>query len=547
MKSYLIIFSTFLTIVSCENLEIVPSDRLSDATIWNDPRTADLFLNDIYFSLNPGPYPTVFTNLPSEISNDPLDNFTDNTTYGPDAGPASALLFNSASYGPSNPLFSNQWKNMFANIRKCNLFIEKVSASSYSKSSKKSMIAQTRLLRVYFYRQLIDLFGGVPLITEILRNDIQGDSIFYPRNTYEECVSFIQSESKLAADSLPSVWTGKDKGRATRGAALAMKGEAELYAGKWADATATNQAIINELGNGIIYDLLPKYADVFYAANENSKEVIFDIQFAPELRYKNINQYWGVPMVTKGAGWGTCNPTQNVVDSYEFTDGKTEAEGSSMFDPTKPYKNRDKRFYTSIIYDGSVWRGTVINTRLGIANNANEINITGKTGNCGRTGYFTRKQLDSTIYSTASRLDGLNFIVIRYAEVLLNYAEAKNELSGPDATVYEAVNKIRLRAGQPVLSANLNQDGMRQRIRRERRIELAFEGKYFYDIMRWRTAEQIFSQPIKGMKITSTGGLLTYAKITVRTVTFNPLKNYLQPIPQYALDQNPKLVQNPGY
>ncbi|HLN54952.1 MAG TPA: RagB/SusD family nutrient uptake outer membrane protein [Bacteroidales bacterium] len=546
MKYKIIVLLTIMSLAACEDLEITPSDRLSDASIWTDARTADLFLNDIYFSLNAGPYPTVWTNVPSEISNDPLDNFTDNSTYGPDAGPASALLFNSGSYNPSNTLFNNQWKNMYANIRKCNLFFEKVQASSYPKSTKTVMLAQVRFMRAYFYKQLVDLYGGVPIITEVLRND-DGEDIFYPRNTYDECINFICNESQLAADSLPLKWTGKDLGRITRGAALTMKGAAELYAGRWSAASTTNAQIINELGKGAVYDLFGNYAGLFYQNNENNKEVIMDIQFAPELRYKSLNVYWGVPMVAKGAGWGTCDPTQNLVDSYEFTDGKTEAEGSAMFIPARPYANRDKRFYASVIYDGSMWRGTRIYTRLGIPNNANEINVTGKTGNCGRTGYFTKKQQDSTIYSTTSRLDGLNFIVYRYAEVLLNYAEAKNELSGPDATVYDAVNKVRQRAGQPALPLGLDQSAMRERIRRERRIEFAFEGKYFYDIMRWRTAEQVFSQPIKGMKITSVSGTLKYEKINVRTVTFNPAKNYLQPIPQYALDQNPALTQNPGY
>jgi len=141
MKSLYITILAATILVSCENLEIIPSDRLSDASIWTDEKTASLFLNEIYFTVNAGPYPTVWTNLPSEVSNDPLDNFTDNTTYGPDAGPASALLFNSGSYNPSNTLFNNQWKNMYAAIRKCNLFIEKVTAAKYSKESKKAMMA----------------------------------------------------------------------------------------------------------------------------------------------------------------------------------------------------------------------------------------------------------------------------------------------------------------------------------------------------------------------------------------------------------------------
>ena len=542
MKLYLTIFSILLIFMSCEDLEITPSDRISDKAVWDKPETADLFLNDIYNSLNAGPWVTTWTNLPSEISNDPLSNFTDNSTYGPLSATSSGL-FNNASYGPSNPLFSNQWKNMYANIRKCNLFIEKITASIFDDATKKGMVAQARFLRVYFYRQLIDLYGGVPLVTKVLHNDIDGDEIFFVRSTYEDCVSFIQSECVAVAADLPLKVTGADIGRATKGAALALKGEAELYAGKWADAVATHQQIMDFK----VYSLFPDYVGLFYADNENNQEVIFDIQFAPELKTKKINQYWGAPMIQKGAGWGGCDPTQNLVDCYEFKDGKTEAEGSALFDPQHPYSSRDKRFYASIIYDGSVWRGDIIYTRLGIPNNFNEINIVGKGGNAGRTGYFMKKLQDSTISSTPSSLDGTNVIVSRYAEVLLNYAEAKNELSGPDQSIYDAINDIRTRVGQPDLPTELGKDEMRTRIRNERRVELAFEGKYFYDMRRWRTSEQVFSKPVYGMKITSLEGALVYEKIPVRTVIFDPTKGYLMPIPQYAMDTNTKLIQNPGY
>lgn len=541
MNKILFFIISSVIFLSCTELEISPKDRLSDESVWSNPETADLFLNDIYNSLNAGPYPSVWTNLPSEISNDPLDNFTDNTTYGP-TGTPSYSLFDNGSYGPSNPLFNNQWRKMYQNIRQCNLFIEKVTASDFNDETKKGFVAQARFLRAYFYRQLIDLHGGVPIITKVLRNS-GGEEIFYPRDSYEDCVSFIQNECDEVAKDLPLTVSGANLGRATKGAALALKGEEELYAGKWSDAVNTHKEIM-ELG---VYDLFHNYGDLFYAANENNEEVIFDIQFAPEVKRKRINQFWGVPMVQKGAGWGSCNPTQNLIDCYEFTDGKTEAEGSSMFNPDAPYKNRDSRFYASIIYDGSVWRGDTIYTRLGIPNNYNEINIVGKSGNAGRTGYFTKKLQDSTIYSTNSMLDGTNFIVYRYAEVLLNYAEAKNEVSGPDSEVYDAINKVRARAGQPSLPLNLSKEQMREKIRHERRIELAFEGKYFYDIMRWRTAETIFKRPIYGMKITEKGGKLIYEKIPVRTVIFDPDKNYLQPIPQYTLDQNTRLKQNPNY
>lgn len=548
MKFLSIAFSILLLLASCseESLEIQPTDRLSDATIWNDPSTADLFLNDIYNSLNAGPYPSVFRENPSEVSNDPLDNFTDNSTYGPGAGTPSSQLFNNSSYNPSSTLFDKQWEYMYANIRKCNLFMEKIAASEFDENVKTGMIAQARFLRVYYYKQLVDLYAGVPLITEVLNNK-DGEAIFHSRSTYEECVAFIQTESLLAAADLPLKVLGNNIGRATKGAALALKGEEELYAGKWADAAATHKQIIQEMGDGKVYNLFPDYVGLFYANNENNQEVIFDIQFSPNLKNKNINQYWGVVEVAKGAGWGSCDPTQNLVDEYEFLDGKTAAEGSINYDPQNPYKNREKRFYASIIYDGCTWRGKKIYTRLGIPNNANEINISGKSGNSGRTGYFVKKLQDSTIASTPSTLDGTNVIMLRYAEVLLNYAEAQNEFSGPDQSVYDAVNKIRKRAGQPDLPLGLGQVEMRERIRHERRIEFAFEGKRFYDIMRWKIADQLFSEPIHGMKISDTNGKLTYEKVQVRKVTFDPAKNYLQPIPQYAIDKNPKIQQNPNY
>ena len=546
---YIVIVSSFLflmTACSEKDLEITPTDKLSDATVWTDSASASFFLNDVYNALNAGPYPSVFTAVPSEISNDPLDNFTDNTTYGPSSGLASAALFDNSSYGPLNTCFDLQWKNMYANIRKCNLFIEKVTAAPFADNTKKTMLAECRFLRAYYYRQLMDLYGGVPLITKVLSNDGSQD-IFYARNTYEECVSFIQKECDDIYTDRPLTVTGKNIGRATKGAALALKGEEELYAGKWEAAAATHKKIIQEMGGGKVYDLFSDYAGLFYANNENNKEVIFDIQFAPVIKTKSINQYWGVVDLAKGGGWGSCDPTQNLVEEYEFTDGKTASEGSVNYDPAKPYLNREKRFYASIIYDGCTWRGKTINTRIGIANNANEINVTGKSGNAGRTGYFTKKLQDSTIGSSPSTLDGANVIVLRYAEVLLNYAEAQNEAAGPDASVYDAINKVRQRAGQPSLPLGLNVDQMRQHIRHERRIELAFEGKRFYDIMRWRIAEQIFSQPIYGMKITASGNQLTYEKVKVRTIKFDPAKNYLQPIPQAAISQNTKLLQNDKY
>jgi starch-binding outer membrane protein, SusD/RagB family len=547
-RSFLIPGLTCLVcLVSCSKniLNITPATTLSDATVFTDSSTAYLFLNNIYNDLNPGPFVSNSYNSPSEIGNEPLDEFSDNACYGPEAGTLSYSLFNNDSYGSSTAaqIFNSQWTNMYVYIRACNLFIEKVTAANFQAGTTSSMIAQARFLRAYFYKNLIDLYGGVPIITKVLDNETQGDSIFYPRSSYDSCVFFIQNECTQAAANLPLTVSGVNIGKATQGAALALKGEEELYAGKWQDAAATNMQIMQ---SGV-YSLFPDYVGLFYMSNEDNPEVVFDIQYAANIKPRHNNQYWGVVDVAKGAGWGDCGPTQDLVDDFQFIDGKTAAEGSAYYDPANPYNNREKRFYASIIYDGCIWRGTPVYTRLGIANNVNQINVVGLAGNSGRTGYFVRKIQDSTIPSTPSTLDGTNVIVWRYAEVLLNYAEAQNELSGPDPTVYSAINLVRTRAGLPNVPVGLDQDSMRSVIRHERRIELAFEGKRFYDIRRWQTAPQIFSQPIHGMEITTVNGQLNYAVIPIRTVTFNPARDYLQPIPQTVLDQNPQLTQNPGY
>ncbi|MGN6510281.1 MAG: RagB/SusD family nutrient uptake outer membrane protein [Chitinophaga sp.] len=544
LRKLLYIAGCCIMLAACDDsLDIEPTDQLTDASVWKSPANAGLFLNDIYNSLNPGPQSTVFTNLPSEISNDPLDNFSDNSISGPLAGIPSYQNFAQGSYGPFTPIFTPHWKNMYANIRKCNVFIKNVSASGFDDDTKKGMLAQAKFLRAYFYKSLMDLYGGVPIITIPLNQAEQGEAIFNPRNTWEECVAFIQKECEEAAVDLPLNVNAKDAGRATKGAAWALKGETELYAAKWAEAAATNKKIM-ESGAG--YDLYPDYGALFLPANENNVEVIFDIQYAANIRGNIKEKYWNPVKVSDGGGWGAVNPTQNLVDDYEFIDGKTEAEGSAFFDPANPYANRDKRFAATIIYDGSSWKGGIIYTRLGVPNNPNELDASGAGGK-GRTGYFVKKAVDPAVVPGNS--SGGNSIIWRYAEVLLNYAEAQNEAVGPDESVYKAMKERRLRAGLPELPDNLDQAQMRARIRRERRVELAFEGKRFSDIRRWKTAEDIFKNPLRAMKITVVNGQPVYEKVDAGggQITFDPSRNYLMPIPASVIAQNPKIKQNPHY
>jgi starch-binding outer membrane protein, SusD/RagB family len=201
------------------------------------------------------------------------------------------------------------------------------------------------------------------------------------------------------------------------------------------------------------------------------------------------------------------------------------------------------------VYDGTAWQGDTIFTRVG---GNNQIDL-GSTSDITNTGYYIRKTVDESINGQASRADkhpgGENYKIFRYAEVLLSYAEAQNEAVGPDQSVYDAINKIRERAGIPDLAAGLSQADMRNEIRNERRVELAIEDKRWWDIRRWVIADGatgVMNSPSHGMQIKAQGGSLTYTVVKVIDRIFYA-RNYWMPIPQGALDTNDKLVQNPGY
>ena len=431
------------------------------------------------------------------------------------------------------------------------MFIKNVGASALPDDFKKGRLAEAKFLRAYYYHLLWMCYGGVPVLTEPSDVATQGDSVFRARNTFDETYSFITNELAAAANDLG---TTNDPGRATKGAALALKGWCELFAGKYADAAATNKGIIETLGNGIIYDLFSDYGSLFLPDGNGSKEGIFYRQYIPRVKGGRYEGYNG-PTFTKGGAetsWGGVCPTQELVDDYAMDNGLPINDPASGYDPQKPYVKREKRFYQSIVYDGSFWYNDTIFTRQGIGS-TNEIDLSDKN-DATQTGYYLRKRCNDKITLGADNWDGgsgaQNYYYIRYAEVLLNYAEAQNEAVGPDASVYDAINKIRARVALPAITPGLGQTQMRTAIRRERRVELAFEDKRWWDLIRWKAAEINLNQQLHGISINAgAGGTLVYKPVTVPggDRKFNPAKNYLFPIPQGAMDQNKKLVQNTGY
>lgn len=525
------------------SLDVTPHDRLTDEAVFASTNTADLFLNDIYGQLPDG------NNL-----YDPFDNWSDNSICG-FGWPLSRTIAQQATYTPSTITFWTgiplEWSTNYKNIRKTNVFLQKVAAASLPEEYKKKRLAEVKFLRAFFYHQLWMGYGGVPIITEPDNLATDGDAIFHKRSTFEETLQFITDELGSVAQELPET---NEPGRVTRGAALTLKGWCELFARKFTAAAATNKAIIETLGNGKVYDLHPNYQTLFLTEGNGSKEGIFYRQYIPRVKGGSLEGVAG-PTFTKGGvetSWGGLNPTQELVDDYSMDNGKPITDPNSGYDPQHPYEHREKRFYQSIVYDGSFWYNDTIYTRQGIGS-PNEVDLSDHN-DATQTGYYLRKRLSDKITLGADNWDGhssgQNYYIFRYAEVLLNYAEAQNEVAGPDATVYAAVNKVRNRSELPDLPVGLSQQEMRETIRRERRIELAFEDKRYWDLIRWRLAETNLNRQLHGISIKAgTNGKLTYTPITVPggNRKFNISSNYLFPIPQSAIDQNKNLEQNPGY
>jgi hypothetical protein len=405
------------------------------------------------------------------------------------------------------------------------------------------------LLRFYGSKQFGNE-GGVPLLATPLT---PSDNFQIARSSYDESVNFIVKDLDSAAAILPGVG-GIEAGRASKGAALALKSRVLLYAERWAEAAAAAKQVM-ELTPG--YTLFPNYENLFLT--ENNSEIIFAKKFTAPVRVHGMGFSWANAGYTAGnygfetvnlpagsfGGWGGTTPTQNLVDAYEMKDGKPINQ-SPLHNANDPYKDRDPRFYATVLYNGSVFGGKTVETFEGGANSKSV------SDDASNTGYYIRKFLDPSeakmtqLYPNTSEQD---WIFIRYAEVLLNYAEAQNEAVGPDATVYDAINQVRSRpsVNQPPLPAGLSQADMRQRIRNERRVELSFEEHRYFDIRRWDIAKEVLNGPVYGMKITKTGAnTFNYERIVFENRVFQD-KHLVLPIPQAEIDKNPAAKQIAGW
>lgn len=537
--------AVLLLTASCKKvLDITPVDQVNDPLMWSNQDMVLTYTGNFYAQMHAGftgPHPasSIFTgNLLSDITDDGEANSTVYNTYWNGA-------FDSST-SPLNAMWTSTSFGRWMYIRRANMFLSKIDGVPGDQNLNKRMKAEIQFLRAYYYFDLMNWFGPLPIITKA-QEDLD-ESAFVAKATKDEFTDFLVKELTEAAAALPVTYATGDWGRATRGAALAMKGRIQLYAGRWADAAATTKAIVDLK----TYALQASYTSVFANSNKMNNEVILAVQFNGDRsqRYHSFDTYNQPPAF---GGRGSTLPTQNLVDDYEMqATGLPISDPLSGYDKTQPYVGRDPRFAATVLYDGAVFRGRA----LQLYNGGIDLTVSGGiiAGWVTNTGYYLRKFTDESInLADANVASSQNWILFRYAEVLLNYAEAQNEAVGPDDSVYDAVNQVRKRAGMPKLPVGLSQTDMRTAIRHERRIELAFEDARYWDVKRWKLAVNLFStatNPIKKMEIVRdpVTGVKTYTVKNLTKVRIFQEKHYLFPFPITEINKpGNKIEQNFGW
>lgn len=498
-------------------LDTKPNDKYNESNFWESDAAVNAALSGCYNPLTrSGLFGGDATPLWEETATPNAYNYSNAMGFN--------LIAEGRQQSNDGGIIKNRWHDCYVGIGRCNSFLANVDKVEMSEKAKESMKGEVRFLRGLYYFMLENYYGGVPLILDPPNLAKQAD---LPRNSRDEVVAQILKDLDSAAAVLPLKYSKSDVGRATKGAALALKARVLLYEAsplfntsndksKWQAAADAAKAVIDLPGTG--YGLFNNYRDLFLPQNENNKEVIFDVQFI----YPGL----GTSFDLIGKQYNTNAPLLDLAQAYDMKNGLPITDPASGFDPENPYKNRDPRLYGTIFFPGdTLMEVPVDNERFAV------------------TGFGMKKY---TIYDKGPAPAGMsdlksgqsetNFIVIRYADVLLMYAEALNEVSDPSPEVYKALNDIRKRVNMPEITGTHSQSELRQIIHHERRIELAGEALYYNDIRRWKTAENVLNETIR-----SYDG----SKIEVRT--FDPSRDYFWPIPLTETDLNPNLEQNPGY
>ena len=551
----------WMGVVSCEKMEDRPFEWITEEYVWDSKDSlgtnASYFLNNIY-----GDLPNGF----NRVGGDFLDAASDDAVSSADN--TAIARFTNGGY---NQLINsdNSWGANYASIRKCNLFVQNFPKVNLKRSDPAIFIqgqywkAENRFLRAMFYYELIRRYGGVPLLGD--RVLALNEDLRLPRNSFDECVAYIVSECEAIQDDLrPDPIPNGDYGRITKMAALTLKAKVLLLAAsplnnpgddsnRWLRAKDALAAAIKY--GSAYFSLEPSFGNVFLARKNN--EVILAYQRAVTTDLELANAPVGY-VSGNSASRGRTSPTQELVDAFYTSKGLPISEdvkspsNPTGYDSNNPYANRDPRLALTVFYNGMNWLGRPVETFDNGRDRPGGITVQTKTG------YYLRKFMGDFASGTAYSNQTHNFPIFRYADLLLLFAEAKNEVDGPGAagdSVYTYLKSIRVRAGIIAgsngnygLPPGLSKVEMRKLIRNERRVEMAFEEQRFWDIRRWKIAEEIYNRPLHGIRIAPAGNGLDYRTEELGTpFQFFAPRMYRYAIPFSEVSKNPNLTQNEGY
>jgi starch-binding outer membrane protein, SusD/RagB family len=578
-----------LNVSSCDTefLNPPPEDRFGNDAVWQDPALVEAFVNEIYRGLNHGLRELMASSLTDESQF--IHNYGSSQVVLSNLTPGDIGSFSRGDFEEFN------WTVLYGRIRQINIFLQNIDKVPFDPAIdptwKDRLTGEVHFLNAYFYHNLVRLYGGVPLVKQAYGLT---DDFSISRSSLDESIQYIVDECDLAASLLPLAYESgsNDIGRATKGAALALKSRILLYAAselynnpswaggfgnpelissasgsrvqKWQAAKAAAKAVI-DLG---IYSLqtasgnpVKDYTDVFLT--KDSKEAIFSRYFIKSRGWED----GALPGLANGPNgyhnWGGNTPIQELVDDYEMVDG-TKFSWSNPAHAAAPYEQRDPRFYASILYDQAPWRprpsdtkeidpeGKVIIRSVETAPGVWNPGLDTRDGpvedwNGGYSGYYLRKFIDPTVvheYAAAGGNQEAPWHYFRLAEIYLNYAEACIEL-GEEGEAKMYLNMLRERAGMPDITDSGS--ALRDRYRNERRVELAFEQHRYFDVRRWMIAPTALGRNANGIIIEDPlSGPVKYTVNKVQDRAWNN-KLYFLPIIQDEMNRNKQLIQNPLY
>lgn len=551
LKKYIFAGVALTLMASCSDfLDTLPSDALTPETTWKTEQDAQKFLIGCYDGWEKGEE-LLYMDCASDFgyNNFQWEGYKD---------------FGNGTLSQANP-GTNFYD--YTIIRRCNTLLENIDKIAFSDEKvKKDLIAQARVIRAYRYFKMNWLYGGVAQIG----NYGSAQEAQVERATEAQIREFIHTELDECTSDLSEKPAAR--GRIAQGAALAIRMREALYYGDWQVAKEKAQAIIDlSKKNGNLYELekgADGYSRLFQVAGQDSKEIILAVQ------YINSTKPLGVigQMYNNGdGGWSSIVPTYQLIDTYEMKSGLTITESGLGYDPAHPFKNRDPRLALTVIYPGADYikaDGTkaVFNTLDKTVDGSANANFMTAADNASKTGLTWNKYLGPiTQYADIWKSNACP-IVFRYAEVLLTWAEAENELNGPSEDVYAKIDEVRTRVGMPEVDRNKynSKETLRELIWRERGVEFAGEGIRRADILRWKTSDgkmlaekvlnvtlerRVGTVDMKGSDPESRATIKQDASAADKKIEDRKFekKNRYFPFGQEVLDKNPKLTQNEGY